>query len=100
MPEINISKKDVLWGYVATFFQVASGLVVLPFILHFLTKEEVGLNYIMLTVGAMVSLFDFGFTPQFGRNFSYIFSGATDLAKEGLQNAVGEKTNYRLLRIL
>ena len=100
VPEINISKKDVLWGYVATFFQIASGLVVLPFILHFLTKEEVGLNYIMLTVGAMVSLFDFGFTPQFGRNFSYIFSGATDLAKEGLQDSVGETTNYRLLRIL
>ena len=64
VPEINISKKDVLWGYVATFFQVASGLVVLPFILHFLTKEEVGLNYIMLTVAAMVSLFDLYCTRQ------------------------------------
>lgn len=100
MPEINISKRDVLWGYVATFFQIASGVIVLPFILHFLTKEEVGLNYIMLTVGAMVSLFDFGFTPQFSRNFSYIFSGARDLAKEGLQDEVGEETDYRLLGIL
>lgn len=100
MAEINISKKDVIWGYIATFFQVASGLIVLPFILHFLTKEEVGLNYIMLTVGAMVSLFDFGFTPQFSRNFSYIFSGARDLAKEGLQDDVGEGTDYHLLRIL
>lgn len=100
MAEINISKKDVIWGYVATFFQVASGLLVLPFILRFLTKEEVGLNYIMLTVGAMVSLFDFGFTPQFSRNFSYIFSGARDLAREGLLENVGEGTDYRLLRIL
>ena len=100
MPEININKRDVLWGYVATFFQVASGIIVLPFILHFLSKEEVGLNYVMLTVGAMVSLFDFGFTPQFGRNFAYIFSGAKDLVKEGLQEAVGDETDYRLLRIL
>ena len=100
MPEINISKRDVIWGYVATFFQMASGLITLPFILHFLTKEEVGLNYIMLTVGAMVSLFDFGFTPQFSRNFSYIFSGARDLVKEGLRDQVGEETDYRLLRIL
>lgn len=100
MPEINISKRDVIWGYIATFFQMASGLITLPFILHFLTKEEVGLNYIMLTVGAMVSLFDFGFTPQFSRNFSYIFSGARDLAKEGLKDQVGEETDYRLLRIL
>lgn len=100
MPEININKRDVLWGYVATFFQVASGIIVLPFILHFLSKEEVGLNYVMLTVGAMVSLFDFGFTPQFGRNFAYIFSGAKDLVKEGLQETVGDETDYRLLRIL
>ena len=100
MPEINISKRDVLWGYVATFFQIASGIIVLPFILHFLTKEEVGLNYIMLTVGAMVSLFDFGFTPQFSRYFSYIFSGARDLVKEGIQPHFGEDTDYRLLRIL
>ena len=100
MPEIHISKRDVIWGYIATFFQVASGLITLPFILHFLTKEELGLNYIMLTVGAMVSLFDFGFTPQFSRNFSYIFSGARDLTKEGLPGDVGEETDYRLLRIL
>lgn len=100
MADINISKRDVIWGYIATFFQMASGLVTLPFILHFLSKEEVGLNYILLTVGAMVSLFDFGFTPQFSRNFSYIFSGAKDLAKEGLQEEVGEETDYRLLNIL
>jgi len=100
VPEINISKRDVIWGYIATFFQMASGLIVLPFILHFLTADEIGLNYIMLTVGAMVSLFDFGFTPQFSRNFSYIFSGARDLSKEGLRNEVGEGTDYRLLRIL
>ena len=100
MPEININKRDVIWGYVATFFQMASGLIVLPFILHFLTAEEYGLHTIMLTVGAMVSLFDFGFTPQFGRNFSYVFSGARDLSKEGLQPEVGPETDYRLLRIL
>lgn len=34
------------------------------------------MNYLMLTVGSLVSLFDFGFAPQFGRNITYVFAGA------------------------
>jgi O-antigen/teichoic acid export membrane protein len=78
---------------------MASGILVLPFILRLLTPEEIGMNYLMLTVGSMVSLFDFGFAPQFGRNISYIFSGAQVLLKEGVEFNEGEKkdVNYRLL---
>ena len=96
---IDITKKDIIWGYFAQFFSMASGLLVLPFILRLLTPEEIGMNYLMLTVGSMVSLFDFGFAPQFGRNFSYIFSGAQVLHKEGveLNNAANRDINYRLL---
>lgn len=97
--KIDITKKDIIWGYFAQFFSMASGLLVLPFILRLLTPEEIGMNYLMLTVGSMVSLFDFGFAPQFGRNFSYIFSGAQVLHKEGveLNNAANRDINYRLL---
>lgn len=97
--KIDITKKDIIWGYFAQFFSMASGLLVLPFILRLLTPEEIGMNYLMLTVGSMVSLFDFGFAPQFGRNFSYIFSGAQVLHKEGveLNNAANRDVNYRLL---
>jgi len=96
---ITLSKKDVVWGYFAQFFSMASGILVLPLILRLLTPEEIGMNYLMLTVGSMVSLFDFGFAPQFGRNISYIFSGAQVLLKEGIELNDGEKkdVNYRLL---
>jgi O-antigen/teichoic acid export membrane protein len=96
---ITLSKKDVVWGYFAQFFSMASGILVLPLILRLLTPEEIGMNYLMLTVGSMVSLFDFGFAPQFGRNISYIFSGAQVLLKEGVEFNDGEKkdVNYRLL---
>jgi O-antigen/teichoic acid export membrane protein len=46
-------------------------------------------------------LLDFGFSGQFSRNFSYVFSGAQQLEKEGL--VVSEKTgaiNYQLLKTL
>lgn len=97
--QITLTKKDIVWGYFAQFFSMASGILVLPFILRLLTPEEIGMNYLMLTVGSMVSLFDFGFAPQFGRNISYIFSGAQVLLKEGVAFNMGEKkdVNYRLL---
>jgi len=96
---ITLSKKDIAWGYFAQFFSMAAGILVLPVILRRLTSEEIGMNYLMLTVGSMVSLFDFGFAPQFGRNISYIFSGAQILLKEGIELNEGEKkdVNYRLL---
>lgn len=99
MSDIKLSKKDVIWGYFAQFFSIASGVLVLPLILHLLSPEEIGMNYLMLTVGSLVSLFDFGFGPQFGRNITYIFSGAQELKKEGIHNnEEGEKQiNYRLL---
>lgn len=61
-----------------------------------LSAEEIGMNYLMLTVGSLVSLFDFGFAPQFGRNITYVFAGAQALKKEGVDIG-GGSVNYRLL---
>jgi len=99
MASVSISKKDVFWSYLATFFQLASGLITLPFILAKLSADEVGLNYLMITVGTLVSLFDFGFAPQFGRNFSYILGGAQELKKEGVATNMASDVNYRLLAV-
>ena len=94
---IKITKKDVLWSYFAQIFTVASGLVTLPLILKLLSAEEIGMNYLMLSLGALVSLFDFGFTPQFSRNIAYVFTGAQVLKKEGVTVAESSTINYRLL---
>lgn len=93
-----LSKKDIYWGYFAQFFSIASGVITLPLILRMLTKEEIGLNYLLITFGSLVSLFDFGFSSQFGRNISYVFGGAQSLQKEGLE-VLNSPTgiNYRLL---
>jgi len=82
---INLSKKDVVWGYFAQFFSLATGLITLPLILNMLSTEEIAMNYLMITIGSLVSLFDFGFAPQFGRNITYIFSGAQELKKKELK---------------
>lgn len=97
---VEITKKDVTWSYVAKLFQIGSGLVTLPLILRLLTKEEVGMNYLMLTVSSIVGLMDFGFSPQFGRNFTYVNSGARKLCREGVEEERGGSIDWHLLSVL
>jgi O-antigen/teichoic acid export membrane protein len=97
--EIKVNQKDVLWGYVSHLFSMASVLITLPIALKLLTPAEVGFNYLMITVGTFVTLLDFGFAPQFGRNFTYIYSGAQKLQKEGINHDLVNSVslNYHLL---
>ena len=98
---ISVGKSDVVWSYLAKFLGIASGLLVLPVVLNRLSAEEIGLNYLMLTIGAMVGLLDFGFSPQFGRNITYAFSGAKTLVKEGFSpDSNLSVPNYQLVAIL
>ena len=100
MGVINIHKRDLIWSYIAKFFSLCSGLIMLPYILTKLSPEEVGMNYLMLSVTALVSLLDFGFSPQFGRNFTYINSGAQQLLKNEVDINNKDNINYRLLSTL
>lgn len=97
MKDIDVNKKDVIWGYIAQFLSMGSGIITLPFILNHLSADEIGLNYIFITISGIVALVDLGFAPQFARNFSYIFSGAKDILEEGIAET-DEKIDYRLLK--
>lgn len=104
MPEvIKVDREDIIWGYFAQFFSIASGIIILPMILRLLSAEEVGMNYLMLSVGQLVTLVDFGFSPQFGRNVTYVYSGAQRLLKNGIEtldNSATVEINYSLLATL
>lgn len=99
MAELNLNKKDVIWSYLAQFLSMGAGVLTLPFILNKLTTGEIGLNYILVTVGSVISLVDLGFAPQFARNFTYVFSGVQELRKEGV-GRTGTEINYELLGYL
>lgn len=97
---IRTTKKDIVWNYMAIFFNMGAGVIVLPIILHFLNAEEIGLYYLMLTISSMVALIDFGFAPQIGRNITYALSGAKHIEREGLHELPNSEPNYRLLAIV
>jgi O-antigen/teichoic acid export membrane protein len=98
---MNINRKDIIWAYAAQFFQIASGILVLPLILRKLNTNEIAMNYIMLNFGFLVDIFNFGFSDQFSRYFSYVFSGAQELKKEGVViTGENDTINFYLLQTL
>lgn len=97
---IKITVSDSLWSYLAQFVSIGSGIILLPLVLNKLTTGEIAVYYILFSFSSLVTLFDFGFSSQFGRNISYVFSGATKLKKEGVDYTDNRQVDYRLLKQL
>lgn len=78
---IKTTKSDVLWSYIGTFMTLGSNFLLLPFLIYFLDGENLGLWYVFLSIGGIVTLFDFGFNPTLARNVAYSWSGAKELSQ-------------------
>ncbi len=93
------AKADLLWGFIAQSLQYGAGLLLLPVLVTRLTSEEVGFWFVLLAVQSLVGLLDFGFSPTFARNFTFVFSGARELRREGVSEKSGQ-INIKLLASL
>lgn len=98
--KIIITKADIIWSYIAQFFNMGASIIILPIILKTLPQDILGIWYIFLTIGTFVTLLDFGFQSAFTRNVAYAFGGATMLLKEGIDPfaPVMDHPNYALLK--
>lgn len=94
MASISIGKKDVFWSYIGSFFKLAANIILLPFMLHFLSDEDLGLWYVFAGISQFVVLLDFGFAPALSRNISYIWCGAKELIKEDVSNNKQDTTDF------
>ncbi|HRZ98921.1 MAG TPA: hypothetical protein P5084_15305, partial [Paludibacter sp.] len=94
----EIGRKDVIWNYLATFLQIGSGVLLFPVILRMLPTETVGIWSIFTAITGLANLLDFGFTPSFTRNITYIFSGVGKLEKSGITiEKLNSHVNFDLL---
>lgn len=98
--KIIITKADIIWSYIAQFFNLGASIIILPVILKTLPQEILAIWYIFLTIGTFITLLDFGFQSAFTRNVAYAFGGATMLLKEGIDPLapVMDRPNYALLK--
>lgn len=97
---MQITKKDILWNYAATFLKIASGVLLLPLILRKMPSEMVGIWSVFMTITAFASILDFGFSTSFARNVTYVFSGVNELKTNGYQivDIENKKIDYGLLK--
>lgn len=97
---IKVTLSDSVWSYCAQLISMGSGIILLPIVLNKLTNSEIAVYYILISLSSLVALFDFGFSSQFGRNISYVFSGATTLKKEGVDYSDNRQVDFGLLHRL
>lgn len=94
---MQVTIKDSLWSYFAQFLSIGWGIILLPVVLNRLSTEEVAVYYILLTLSSLITVFDFGFSPQFSRNISYVFAGIKELKKEGINDFSNDTIDFILL---
>ena len=95
----HIGKREIAWSYAGTFFTIGAGVILLPFMLHKLPSETIGIWTIFQTISSLVFMLDLGFKPSFARNLSYIFSGVKSLQKEGISDSEDiTEVDYSLLK--
>lgn len=83
---INITKSDVIWNYLGYGLSFGINIFLLPLVLHFLPEKEMGLWYVFMAISSLIILLDLGFTPQISRTITYVYSGATNIEREGIQD--------------
>lgn len=101
MSEIEIKRKDIIWGYVAQFLNLGVNFLLIPISIKILTPESFGIWQLFVTIYLFLNLMDFGFRPTFIRNIAYVYSGAKTLEKHGFKRGdMLKKPNYPLLKSL
>lgn len=94
MAKISISKRDVVWSYIGSFFRLGSNIIILPVILHFLSDDDLGMWYVFAGISQFVVLLDFGFAPALSRNIAYIWCGAKKLEKTDVSCYSDSNTDF------
>lgn len=99
-PKSKSRRGDMAVGMLGMFMQMGTGLVMLPATAVFLTPSQLTFWSVFLTIQALNALLEFGFSPAFSRNFTYVFSGARTLSREGVPDRQGGECDPQVLRNL
>ncbi|MCX6922735.1 MAG: hypothetical protein NT154_05905, partial [Verrucomicrobia bacterium] len=87
----------VMWSWVFNGLRLATGLLLLPLVCAKLSKEELGMYYILYSQVALATVIDFGFSPTILRFVSYAMGGAETIQAHGVSKGTGSGPNFGLL---
>ncbi len=92
--------KNLLWNYIGFGISLGVNVILLPLVIKYLNKDELGLWYVFLSIGSFVTMVDFGFSPQIARFITYAYAGTDNLQKEGVIISSKREPNFILLHKL
>lgn len=95
--DVKVKNKDVIWSYLSILISMSSNIIVVPFIIYYLSGEMLGLWYVFVSIGAIATLSDFGFAPTFARNITYCWSGAKRIQKIGAEYFENSEPDFCLM---
>ena len=95
---VKLNNKDYIWSYIGVFVSLGANIVLLPFMLYYLSGDMYGLWSVFQSVAAITTLFDFGFSTTFARNINYCWCGAAELKKTGVVYVEGSGPNFPLMK--
>ena len=94
----RLGSSAVLWFWGVNALRFGSGLLLLPLLLHHLTREDLGFYYILLNLFAIVPLIDFGVAISVDRQVGYAMGGAQHLIPQGVARPTEDAPpNYSLV---
>lgn len=73
-----------MWAYAAQLLNIGANVLLLPFVLRYLSAPELGLWYVFIALSAGAQLLEFGFQPTIARHASYVYSGAREILAVGV----------------
>lgn len=82
-----LKHRDLVAGIAAQALQYGAALLLLPLIATRLSRPEIGVWFVFVTIQGLATLVDFGFQPNIARAFAAAFAGAPELLREGVSAA-------------
>lgn len=80
----RVTKRDIVWAFLAQFMQFGSSIFLLPVVLRRLPVDDLGIWYIYTMIWSFVLLLDSTFSQTILRNIAYVFAGARVLLRSGI----------------
>lgn len=77
-------QSPVAWSWGFNGLRVGSGLLLLPLLVRLLTKEDLGMHYVLLSLSALALMVDFGFAGSIWRAVCVALAGGRELRAVGL----------------
>ena len=87
------------WSWAFNAIRLASGVLLIPLLLRCLSKEEMGMYYVFLSLSALGPLMDLGFLNAIDRSVGYAMAGVKELKAHGAVRTeeTGAGPNFALL---